>query len=121
MSLQGKTILVVDDESDIRELFKEELEDNGAKVLEADNGNKAFEVFQGGGVDAIISDIRMPGGDGVDLVKNVKTTNKDIPIYLITGFADYTGNELKLLGVEAVVFKPFDISEVVNMVETKFS
>lgn len=120
MSLQGKKILVVDDESDIRDLFKEELEDNGASVLEAENGVTAFEIFQSGGIDAIISDIRMPGGDGVELVKNVKAENSDLPIYLITGFADYTGNELKLLGVEAVVFKPFDISEVVQMVETKF-
>lgn len=121
MSLQGKTILVVDDEADIRELFKEELEDNGAKVFEADNGVAAYEVFQKGGVDAIISDIRMPGGDGVDLVKKVKADNTDVPIYLITGFADYTGNELKLLGVEAVVFKPFDIAEVIQMVDASLS
>lgn len=45
MSIQGKTILVVDDEADIRELFKEELEDNGAKVVEADNGVSVFELF----------------------------------------------------------------------------
>lgn len=121
MSLQGKNILVVDDESDIRELFREELEESGAVVQEAENGVDAFKIFQAGKVDAIISDIRMPGGDGVDLVKNVKTENADLPIYLITGFADYTGNELKLLGVEAVVFKPFDIAEVVQMVELKFN
>lgn len=121
MSLQGKNILVVDDEADIRELFREELEESGAKVVEAENGNLAFEVFEKGGVDVIISDIRMPGGDGVDLVKKVKAKNSTIPIYLITGFADYTGNELKLLGVEAVVFKPFDISEVIQMVESNFN
>ena len=46
MSLQGKSILIVDDESDIRELFKEELEDNGATVLEAENGIDAFQVFR---------------------------------------------------------------------------
>ncbi|MFT6071091.1 MAG: DNA-binding NtrC family response regulator [Bacteriovoracaceae bacterium] len=120
MSLNGKTILIVDDEAGIRELFKEELMDNGAKVLEAESGNKAFEVFKQGGVDAVISDIRMPDGDGVELVKNIKETNSDIPIYLITGFADYTGNELKVLGIEAIIFKPFDISEVIQMVEQKF-
>lgn len=121
MSLQGKTVLIVDDESDIRELFKEELEESGAKVLEAENGNLAFGIFKKGGVDAIISDIRMSGGDGVELVRCVKEEKSDIPIYLITGFADYTGNELKLLGVEAVVFKPFDISEVINMVSSNLS
>jgi DNA-binding response OmpR family regulator len=121
MSLQGKFILVVDDEADIRNLIREELEDNGAKVIEAENGELAFEVFEKGGVDAIISDIRMPGGDGVDLVKKVKAMNDQVPIYLITGFADYSGNELKLLEVEAVVFKPFNIAEVIQMVESNLN
>lgn len=121
MSLSGKTILIVDDESGIRELFREELSDNGAKVLEAESGNKAIEVFKQGGIDAVISDIRMPDGDGVELVKNIKETDSNIPIYLITGFADYTGNELKVLGIEAIIFKPFDISEVVQMVDQKFN
>ncbi len=120
MSLTGKTILVVDDEEGIRELFKEEFMDNGATVIEAESGNKAIELFKKGGVDAVISDIRMPDGDGVELVKSIKDTKSNIPIYLITGFADYTGNELKVLGIEAIIFKPFDISEVVQMVEQKF-
>jgi DNA-binding NtrC family response regulator len=121
MSLKDKTILIVDDEAGIRDLFREEFSDNGAKVLEASSGNKAIEVFKNGGIDAVISDIRMPDGDGVALVKSIKESNADIPIYLITGFADYTGNELKLLGIEAIIFKPFDISEVIQMVEKKFS
>ena len=121
MSLSGKTILIVDDELGIRELFKEELTDNGANVLEASSGNMAIEVFNKGGVDVVISDIRMPDGDGVQLVKSIKEKNSDIPIYLITGFSDYTGNELKVLGIEAIIFKPFDISEVVQMVDQKFN
>lgn len=121
MSLNGKTILVVDDEAGIRELFKEELMDNGAVVIEAESGNSAQKVFNKGGVDCVISDIRMPDGDGVELVKHIKESHPDIPIYLITGFADYTGNELKVLGIEAIIFKPFDISEVVQMVQQKFN
>ena len=117
MSEQQKVILCVDDEHDILELFKDEFIDCGHKVLEANNGVDAFEVFKSNRVDCIVSDIRMPGGDGVGLVKNVKSTGSDIPIFLVTGFSDYTSEELNGLGVEAVIFKPFDLEEVVTMVE----
>ena len=58
----------------------------------------------------------MPGGDGVSLVKNVKEKGTDIPIFLVTGFSDYTAEDLSGLGVNAVIFKPFDLEEVVEMI-----
>lgn len=116
-----KTILCVDDEKDILELFRDQLEESGFNVLEANNGKEAFKIFQGGGVDCILSDIRMPGGDGVELVKNVKGTGSTIPIFLVTGFSDYTADELMGLGINAVIFKPFDLEEVVNMVSSTIS
>lgn len=109
-------ILCVDDEADILELFRDEFVDNGFKVLEASNGADAFELFQTSNVDCIVSDIRMPGGDGVSLVKNVKEKGTDIPIFLVTGFSDYTAEDLSGLGVNAVIFKPFDLEEVVEMI-----
>ncbi|MEC7277837.1 MAG: response regulator [Bdellovibrionota bacterium] len=111
-----KVILCVDDEADILELFRDEFVDNGFKVLEASNGADAFELFQTSNVDCIVSDIRMPGGDGVSLVKNVKEKGTDIPIFLVTGFSDYTAEDLSGLGVNAVIFKPFDLEEVVEMI-----
>jgi DNA-binding NtrC family response regulator len=111
-----KTILCVDDEADILELFRDEFMDCGYKVLEASNGVDAFSLFQGNEIDCIVSDIRMPGGDGVELVKKVKGEGSEIPIFLVTGFSDYTSEELTGLGVNAVIFKPFDLEEVVEMV-----
>lgn len=113
-----KTILCVDDEKDILELFRDQFEESGFKVVEATNGRDAFKLFQAGGIDCILSDIRMPGGDGVELVKNVKGTGSKIPIFLVTGFSDYTTEELMGLGINAVIFKPFDLEEVVSMVST---
>jgi two-component system response regulator FlrC len=113
---EQKTILCVDDEVDILELFKDEFEENGYKVLQADCGNKGFEVYKANKVDCIVSDIRMANGDGATLVKNVKEAGGNIPIFLVTGFSDYTSDELAGLGVSAIIFKPFDLEEVVKMV-----
>ncbi|MCF8059020.1 MAG: response regulator [Bacteriovoracaceae bacterium] len=113
---EQKVILCVDDEADILELFRDEFLDIGFKVLEASNGVDAFEVFKNNKVDCIVSDIRMPGGDGVSFVKNVKDEGADIPIFLVTGFSDYTAEDLSGLGVNAVIFKPFDLEEVVEMI-----
>jgi two-component system response regulator (stage 0 sporulation protein F) len=111
-----KVILCVDDEVDILELFRDEFVDGGFKVLEASNGADAFEIYKNNKVDCIVSDIRMPGGDGVSLVKNVKGEGAEIPIFLVTGFSDYTAEDLSGLGVNAVIFKPFDLEEVVEMI-----
>ncbi len=113
---EQKVILCVDDEADILELFKDEFVDGGFKVLEASNGVDAFEIFKSNKVDCIVSDIRMPGGDGVTFVKTVNEHGTDIPIFLVTGFSDYTAEDLSGLGVNAVIFKPFDLEEVVEMI-----
>lgn len=112
-----KVILCVDDEVDILELFRDEFVDLGFKVLEASNGVDAFKIFKENDVDCIVSDIRMPGGDGVSLVRNIKNEGSDVPIFLVTGFSDYTTEDLTALGINAVIFKPFDLDEVVQMVK----
>lgn len=114
--LDKKTILCVDDEVDILELFKCELEDNNFNVLCAENGEAGWELFKNNTVDCVISDIRMPGGDGVELSRNIKKINKEVPIFLVTGFSDYTAEELSRIGVQAVISKPFDLEEVVKMI-----
>ena len=113
-----KVILCVDDEEDILELFRDEFLDLGFKVIEASNGAEAFDLFKTNEIDCVVSDIRMPGGDGVSLVKNIKGEGSDVPIFLVTGFSDYTTEDLTGLGVNAVIFKPFDLEEVVQMVQT---
>jgi len=111
-----RTVLCVDDEEDIIELFTDEFEEAGLNVLKATDGNAAYEIFKNNKIDCIVSDIRMPGGDGVELVKKVKADGSIIPIFLVTGFSDYTSEELMGLGINAVIFKPFDLDEVVTMV-----
>jgi two-component system response regulator (stage 0 sporulation protein F) len=112
-NLRGKTLLIVEDEPDLREPLVAEFESFGCKVLQASNGRKAFEIIQNESIDAVISDIRMPGGDGVELLKNIKSLHHAVPVVmLITGFSDLTQEEAYHLGAEAILSKPFDLDEI---------
>ena len=115
--MSKKTIMCVDDETDILELLREEFEDCGYKVIEALNGREAFEKFKKSKIDCVISDVRMPYEDGFTLAKNIKSTGSKVPIFLVTGFCDYTSEEFNKLGVNAIIFKPFDLVEVVQMIK----
>ena len=120
--LQGNSILVVDDEPALREILKEELEYLGANVNEAANGHEAFELVRKTSFDAVISDIRMPGGDGVELLTRIRQGHPTMPVVmLITGFADITVEEAYAKGAAAVLSKPFDLGtltkELVRLIQ----
>ncbi len=115
--LIGKTLLVVDDEVDLRDIMVSELEFMGARVLQAGNISAAKEVLKNHPIDLIVSDIRMPGGTGVDLLDYVKAQDAESPpVVLITGFADITIEDAFNKGAEALVNKPFKIDDLVQVV-----
>ncbi len=108
--LTNKRILIVDDEEEIREILAVELADMGAVVLQASDVPEALAVFTSGPVDLVISDIRMPGASGVQLLSNLRTRTTTIPVILMTGFADITLPQAHDLGAETLLQKPFDLS-----------
>jgi CheY-like chemotaxis protein len=113
----GKTFLIVDDEELLREYFVEEFTDLGAKTLSAANSKDALELVRTEKVDVILSDIRMPGGDGVSLLKHVKEQNAEKPlVFLITGFSDIEPEEAVSLGAETVFKKPFDFNLIASKI-----
>ncbi len=113
--LRGKHILVVDDEVDLREIVASELDYMGAHVEQAGNIATADAILRRTNIDLIISDIRMPGGTGVDLLRTVKARNiLSPPIILITGFADITAEEAYDEGAEALLNKPFQLDELIQ-------
>lgn len=115
--LKGKTLLVVDDENDLRDIVASELEFMGAKVYQAENISVAQKLLQEHEVDLIISDIRMPGGTGVDLLDKVKSKGlKAPPVILITGFADITVEDAFNKGAEALINKPFKLDDLIKLV-----
>ncbi len=83
-----KTILLVDDEKDIREVLRLPLTDLGYKVLEAENGADALHLFARLQPPVILTDIKMPGMDGLELLQKVKRANPEVEVIMITGHGD---------------------------------
>jgi len=85
--LAGRKILVVDDEPDARTLIASILEDNGATILEAGDGDEAIEMAKREKPDLITLDLSMPGKSGVDVFVAVRQDPEcaEIPICIITG------------------------------------
>ncbi|WP_224983622.1 hybrid sensor histidine kinase/response regulator [Geomonas agri] len=81
-----KTILIVDDEGVIRDLCKRVL--NDYHIVEAGDGQEAYEIFLRGGVDVILTDVMMPRMDGIELLKKLKEREPTMVVIIMTGFAD---------------------------------
>lgn len=106
--IQGRSILVVDDEVPLREAIAFDFKRKGYQIYQAPNGKEAFNTLQREKIDLVISDIRMPGGDGIELLTRAREANIRIPIILITGYADITPEDALKKGAQAVFSKPFD-------------
>jgi len=117
LMLNGKTLLVVDDEADLRDIVASELEFMGSRVFQAENVKVAQQLLSEHDIDLVVSDIRMPGGTGVDLLNSMKHKNVlNPPIILITGFADITLEDALDKGAEALMSKPFKLDDLIQTV-----
>ncbi len=111
--LTGKRILVVDDEEGLRLLYKEELEDEGVDVTLASSGSEAMEQLEevDGEVDLVLLDIKMPGMDGVEVLRRVKERWKELPVILCTAYPHYK-HEFGTWASDAYVVKSSDLTEL---------
>jgi CheY-like chemotaxis protein len=116
--LAGKNVLVVDDEEALREILRDELENLGALVVEAENGLVALEKLKSQQFDAIVSDIRMPKCDGVELLDRVRGLYPTLPIMLfVTGFSDLSIEDAYNKGAAALFSKPFDVNAIAQSIQ----
>jgi signal transduction histidine kinase len=83
--MMDNTVLLVDDEEDIRDVIGISLSDLGYKVLIAENGQEALRIFQNDFPPIVLTDIKMPGMDGVELLRKLKQLNPDVEVIMITG------------------------------------
>jgi signal transduction histidine kinase len=84
----GHLLLLVDDEEDIRDVLLLPLEDLGYEVLTADNAETALSIFRSKRPDVVLTDIKMPGMDGIELLREVKKESPDTEVIMITGHGD---------------------------------
>lgn len=115
--IKGK-ILIAEDNDTIRKLLSRLLSSNGYEVVPVDNGLEARKKLIGESFDMVLSDILMPGLDGIELLKEVKTNFGDIPVVLITGNQSLeNAKEAIHWGAFDYITKPFnDLSVVLHSV-----
>src|SRR5215217_313368 len=102
-------LLIVDDELGMRQFLTHLFQREGHVVRVAENGHVALEHLQQGAPDLIISDIRMPDMDGVELLRAARELHPDVEVIMMTAFANVdTAREAFLLGAYDFVQKPFD-------------
>ncbi len=123
----GKKILVIDDEELLTKTFSKVLEKQGYEVYIAKKGQDGCEMAEEVNFDLIISDIRMPGLDGVEAVSKIrdiclKRKWGKVPEIFITGFADeITERKARDMKPSAFIMKPFDIQELLQAVRNALS
>jgi len=115
---QRRKVLVVDDELPIRELLADGLESFGYAAETASGADEAFEIVRHGDVGLILSDIEMPGANGFDLLRRVKSYDADVDVVMVTGVVDLaTAIGSIREGASDYVMKPFNIEEVRVVIE----
>nr|WP_319384765.1 response regulator [uncultured Roseibium sp.] len=117
-------ILLTEDDDAVRSFVKRALELDGHTVSVAEDGGEAVEVLsdEDGGFDLLVSDIKMPVMDGIALALHTARDFPDIPILLMTGFADQRerANGLDAL-VHDVITKPFSLADIRKAVRNAIS
>lgn len=114
-------VLVVDDDKNLLELFKEGLEDLSIDVVTAENGFEAKKILTSSkDIDGLITDITMPEMSGAELVTYLRGEDNQIPVFFITGYQDYSREVLNSFKPKAVIFKPFDIEEASMLIKNHF-
>ncbi len=114
-----QSILIVEDEEDIRELIKFNLENEGFEVFQAMHGEIALTLMQTKKIDLILLDLMMPVMDGLSLCKEVRKKNKFIPILMLTARGDDMDKILGLeYGADDYLVKPFNVRELILRVKS---
>ena len=107
------SILVVDDDADMREWVKEDLEHEGFVVETAAGGRAGVERVKAGGIDVVVTDVKMPDLDGLDLLREVREVEPSPFVIVVTGFGSIdTAIRAVKLGAYDYITKPFKIDQL---------
>ena len=114
----GIKILVIEDELSVRLGLSCTLEGAGYRIATAENGMNGIKLFEKGDFDVVVTDLRLPGADGMEVLKSIKNTAPDAGVIMITAFADVkTAVEAMREGAYDYISKPFDPDELLIIIE----
>ena len=106
-------LLVVDDDEQVREVCRAVAEECGLKVVDVGTGEEALEVMEISSVDILLTDLRLPGTSGLDLLRKVTVTHPDIAVVMLTQYGTIdSAVEATRLGAADYVTKPFRVEEL---------
>ena len=106
-----RTILVVDDERNIRLLYEKELREEGYEVLLASDAREALSLLDRTPPDLVVLDIKMPGMDGIEALGQILARNNSIPVILNSAYSSYKDSFLSW-SADAYVIKSSDLGEL---------
>lgn len=109
-------LLIVDDEVSIADILCETFEDEDIHSLAMYSGNEAIEYLNNNKVDLILSDIQMPNGTGIDILNHIQTLEEPPKIIMMTGYTEYSKDELIGKGALEVFSKPVDLENLIEHV-----
>ena len=113
-------VLIIDDDVRLHELLASYLEQNGLSVTVAQDGKRGLAALEGGTFDAVLLDVMMPGMDGIEVCKRVRSKS-NIPIVMLTAKGDETDRVVGLeLGADDYVTKPFSLRELTARIRAMF-
>jgi DNA-binding NtrC family response regulator len=109
------TVLVVDDEQEFRDITVKRLEKRGLKAKGAESGEKALEVLEHGHIDVVLLDVKMPGIDGIETLRRIRSLKPLVEVVLLTGHASVdSGIEGMKLGAFDYLMKPIELEPLME-------
>jgi two-component system response regulator HydG/two-component system response regulator AtoC len=112
-----KKILLIDDEPSLRISSADELRDKGYIVDEEENGNEALKKIKENFYDLVILDYKLPGKDGLEILKSIKDYKLDVKVILITAYGNINlAVSAMKLGAKDYISKPFELEELAKVV-----
>ncbi len=112
------TVLVIEDEEEVRNLLADILIQNGHQVETASDGNQGIDIFKKKDFDLVFTDLGMPGTSGWEVAETVKSINERIPVAIITGWnVELKESEMRERGVNLIAYKPFKIDQILRLVQ----
>jgi two-component system NtrC family response regulator len=104
-----ETILIVDDEKNYPRILGAVLEEEGFEIQTANSGKKALEILEASDVDLVLTDMKMPSMDGIELLEKIKTRDPELPVIMMTAYGTVDkAVEAMQKGAYSYILKPFD-------------